>query len=143
MARRRITDAAFVCWVEASIAVEELINDLKVYTWETGCEHAVLELRALRRYAIARGGTHGIGFTLRDGGLVDPFGNQERYASINIDGQPIRIEKLIMHTHPQPTGPSEGDFEMLEILGQDVSIIYEINGTVEGTEFKRRRKSQP
>lgn len=143
MATRKITDASFVCWVEASIASEELINDLKVYTWNTKCEHAVLELRGTQRRAIVRGGTHGVRFKLRDSALIDWLGYQAQYASINIEGQPIRIDKLIMHTHPEPTGPSEGDFEMLEILDQDASMIYEINGPVEGTKFKRRSKSQP
>jgi len=141
MAGRRISDAVFVCWVEEWTTAEELINNLKVYTWKTECEHAALELRGANRRAIVRGGTHGIRFKLRVSGLIHPLGYQEQYASINIEGQPIRIDKLIMHTHPQPTGPSEGDFEMLDILDQDVSIIYEINGPIEGTEFKRRSES--
>jgi hypothetical protein len=35
MAKQRIADAAFVCWVEAFTQIDELTNDLKVYTWET------------------------------------------------------------------------------------------------------------
>jgi hypothetical protein len=107
---------------------------LKVYTWETNREHAVLQFRGGRR-AVVCGGTHSIRFEVRQSGVVSPLGQREEYASVTVLGQPLRIEKLVMHTHLAPTGPSRADFEMLKLLGQKESIIYEIFGPGEGTRF--------
>ena len=65
---------------------------------------------------------------LRSGALVDPFGRLLQFPCVDVDGQPLRIERLVSHTHPEPTGPSEADFKVLELLDQDESILYEING---------------
>jgi len=35
---------------------------------------------------------------------------------------------VIIHTHPSTTGPSHFDFEMLNVLGQRSSYIYELFG---------------
>jgi hypothetical protein len=40
----------------------------------------------------------------------------------------IAIRRVILHTHPLPTGPSGVDFEMLIQTGQRSSWIYELFG---------------
>ena len=139
---RRVDKAKFITWVEATHELGELVNDLKVYTWQTRRECAVIELRGGLR-AMVSGGTHGIAFDVRSGALVDPFGNPVEYASIEISGQPFPIDRLTCHTHPPPpTGPSDDDFRMLEIQRQNESIIFEINGDPKGTRFRRKSPSR-
>ena len=136
-APKRIENAHFIAWVDSAVDLGALVNDLKVYTWEKGCECAVVDLRGGRR-AIVAGGSHGISFKLRHSAFVDPFGHRMSYAVIVIDGQPLRIDRLVCHTHPPPpTGPSADDIRMLELLEQDESIIFEINGDADGTIFHR------
>lgn len=138
MAAKKATIAKFVCWVDDSASNADLVNDLKAYTWETFREHALLKIRASRRI-IAAGGAYGIRFKLRESGLADPFGSRIVYAAIDVEGQPLRIDSIISHTHPKPTGPSSSDFEMLEVLGQKSSILYEIGGAdPKGTVFWRK-----
>jgi hypothetical protein len=139
MARlKRIETAKFVDWV--SVHDEDLVNDAKAFTWSSMREHAVVRLRG-GRYALVHGGSHGISFVVRPSGFIDPFGNPLEAPCVVVDSQPIAVDQLVFQTHPFPTGPSDSDFEMLELLNQDGSIIYEIRGAEEGTTFRRRSKS--
>ena len=45
------------------------------------------------------------------------------------------VKRVIIHTHPTPTGPSAFDFDMLRQLGQQSSRILEIGAGV--TKFTR------
>jgi proteasome lid subunit RPN8/RPN11 len=53
----------------------------------------------------------------------------------------MRVDELVCHTHPPPpTGPSKADFEMLKVLNQSQSIIFEINGDPDGVVFRLLQK---
>jgi hypothetical protein len=83
--------------------VQDLISELAQATYESnGLEHAIVVLRDGTR-AIVRGGS---------GGII--FGDD--------------VRRIILHTHPSTTGPSPEDFEMLDILMQRHSYIYELFG---------------
>jgi hypothetical protein len=142
MAEHNLELASFVAWVDPELEESDLINYLKSLTWTYRKEHAVVEVRGGQR-AIICGGAHDIVFEVRQGSLIDPFGRQEEYACIDVNGQPVRVDKLLGHTHPAVTGPSPGDFEMPRFLRQTESIIYEINGPAEGTRFFLKHSKNP
>lgn len=133
---KRVEPAVFVRWIDGEL--NELINDLKAYTWVTEREHAVVELQNGRR-ALIRGGSHGMTFQLRTGALVDSAGKRLQFPCVDVDGQPIRVQRLLVHTHPAPTGPSDADFGLLALLNQEESLLYEINGRPEGTRVRRKK----
>jgi hypothetical protein len=138
---RAVETAKFISWIDDPTITEQLVNDLKVYTWEIGRECAVVMLRG-GKAAIVAGGYRGISFELRESAFVDPFGARLQSACIRVDQQPVQVDKLICHTHPPPpSGPSDDDFKMLEILGQEESIIFEINGEKAGTRFSHKKSS--
>lgn len=83
--------------------VDDLIHELAELTCTTGGrEHAIISLTDGRRL-IVRGG---------EGGMTFPDG----------------LRRVIIHTHPRPTGPSPLDFEMCELTGQHSSWIHELFG---------------
>jgi hypothetical protein len=135
---RRVEPAKFVCWINHDSG--ESIDDLKAYTWVTEREHAIVELQNGRR-ALVCGGSHGMTFQLRTGALVDSAGKQLQFPCVEVDGQPIRVLKLIVHTHPEPTGPSDADFRLLKLLNQEESLLFEINGEAGGTRFRQKKIS--
>jgi len=137
--RQRIEAAHFVDWIDEKSS--DLVNDAKAFTWSSMCGHAVVRLQG-GRHAMVRGGTHGISFSLRPSGFTDPFGESLSVPFVVVGLQPIGIEQLIFHTHPFPTGPSESDFKMLEMLNQEQSIIQEICGPEGGTVFYRRDRDR-
>lgn len=88
--------------------VANIIDELKQLTFSTGNEYAVVKLGNGER-AIVSGGTNGIFFK---------------------EGE---VSLIYVHTHPyqyNATGPSVGDLNALEILGQKSSYLIE-RGTVE------------
>jgi len=83
--------------------VNNLIHEVAELTYTSGGrEHAIISLPDGRRL-IVRGG---------EGGMTFPDG----------------LRRVILHTHPRPTGPSPLDFQMLELTGQRSSWIYELFG---------------
>jgi hypothetical protein len=48
-----------------------------------------------------------------------------------------QIKRVIGHTHPVPTGPSQGDLDILNKLGQTRSYIVEIGGAEPGAQIIR------
>lgn len=92
----------------------ELLDELKGLTLTTGREYAILVLKNGTR-VIVKGGEGGISFT---GEIAQ------------------QIRRIIVHTPPQVTGPSDLDFQMLEILDQVSSWISEI-GLPGVTKFSR------
>jgi hypothetical protein len=137
-----VEPARFVKWLDPDDG--ERINDLKAYTWATGREHAIVEFHGVYggRPALVCGGKYGMTLELRPGAMVDPLGRPLQLPCVDVDGQPLRVQKLVAHTHPEPTGPSDADFKLLELLGQDESVLYEINGPIEGTVFRTKRRAQ-
>ena len=123
--QNRIGFAEFVAWESRDPYDPELINDARAWTWTYEAEHSLLEVETGGR-AIVRGGRDGIRFRVerRDGmpGLY-----------MEIDGREVRVVRILWHTHPEVTGPSDGDLETLAILGQDESRIYELRGDPHGT----------
>ena len=83
--------------------VDALLDEVVRLTFQSGgLEHAIVSFKDGSR-AIVRGGPGGIIFD-------------------------DRIKRIILHTHPTPTGPSAADFEMLRRLGQRSSFLYELFG---------------
>jgi len=79
--------------------VEDLINEAKGRTWETGNEYAVVTLEDGQR-ALVSGGPGGIEF--EEGSITRIFG----------------------HTHPTPAPPSAADAAALRQLGQSRQYVY-------------------
>ena len=52
---------------------------------------------------------------------------------VEVGGQLRQVRRIIGHTHPRVTGPSDGDREVLRILEQVYSYIIEIGGESGGT----------
>jgi len=140
---RNVEPARFVRWIEPD--EEDLINDLKAYTWATGREHAIVEFHGVYggRRALIAGGRFGMTLELRRGAVVDPFGEPLQLPCVEVDSQPLQARRLVAHTHPEPTGPSDADLRVLDLLGQEESTLYEINGPVEGTVFRARNSRTP
>jgi hypothetical protein len=120
-------------FVRIVLATEELLSlakDAKALTWETAREHAVLQIEDGRRIMVC-GGTYGI--ELEQAAPNDPFGRPVHSLWVSIEDQPVRVMKLILHTHPLVTGPSDDDLRILQQLGQSESYLFEIFGPDEGT----------
>ncbi len=79
--------------------VSDLINEMKVGTYLTGNEYAVVKLGSGER-AIVSGGPGGITFA---GGTVS---------------------KIYAHTHPTSAPPSAADFDALRLLGQPSMHVF-------------------
>jgi len=52
---------------------------------------------------------------------------------LEIEGETVEVKRVIGHTHPRATGPSDDDLKALRILGQTRSYIFEIGGEAGGT----------
>ncbi len=79
--------------------IEDIVNEGKALTWETGNEHAVVKLANGER-ALVSGGPGGISFKTGE------------------------IEKIFGHTHPTSAGPSSADFNALKELGQTKQYVF-------------------
>jgi len=121
-----IRHAELVAVLSSEVDVADIVETLKLETYWHRCEHAVLLLADGNR-VVVKGG--------RDGILLYDF---ETWLGIDIDGMKQRVIKLIVHTHPVPTGPSDHDIRLLSRLGQLESIVYELSGPVEGTIFRQK-----
>lgn len=110
--------AEFVCWVEEDHEPSEIVNQAKAWTWEFEAEHSLLRM-ANGRIALVRGGRDGIEFINRGDG-------DDCSLYVEIEGREVRIDRLLWHTHPRVTGPSDDDLKTLAILKQDDSWIYEL-----------------
>jgi hypothetical protein len=127
--------ATYVRDVAADEDPDQLLNDLKALTWEHATEHAVLELIDGRRVVVC-GGRYGIDL-IHQPLSSDPLG-RVRGLYVEVAGTEVRVTRLEVHVHPEPTGPSDGDMIVLEILGQEASTLYELNGPEEGTVFRQK-----
>jgi hypothetical protein len=81
----------------------DLLDELKSRTYESGREHAIVDLQDGRRVLI-EGGPRGI------------------------DDPAAQIKQLLIHTHPYdlpPTGPSKDDIDFITRLGQSSSWLLE------------------
>jgi hypothetical protein len=116
---------------------ERLVQDAKALTYETFREHAVLRLRGGRR-VLVRGGRYGI--DLEQTLANDPFGRAPNQLLLSIGSESLVVERLEFHVHPKPTGPSDDDLRILELLGQDESLLYELFGPSEGTLIRPKNR---
>ena len=120
-----MSDAAeFVAWVEADADDPELVDDIRYRSFLERREFAVVSLSGGKN-ALLAGGTFAITLRLDDGGrpiVETPNGGE-------------RIVRLLWHTHPKPTGPSDADREFLRLLDQKESLIHEVNGPKGGIVF--------
>ena len=111
--------AEFVRRVQVGEAISDLINDGRAASWITEAEHAIVSLKTVGAGRVQRvivsGGRDGIEFIKEKGKLF-----------IEMEGQVVEIRRIIGHTHPRPTGPSQGDLDALAILKQSRSYIVEI-----------------
>jgi hypothetical protein len=117
--------AEFVRFVDPGEPLDALVEEAKADTWVHAREHAVLLLED-GRFVMVRGGRDGIQLTQRNDGSI----------YMDLHGAGTRIRKLAWHTHPEPTGPSDHDRALLDLLGQATSVVYEIRGEREGTLFR-------
>lgn len=115
----------------------ELVKDAKSRTYEFACEHAVLEIDD-GSLVMVRGGQFGIDLEVRR--MTGNAGTNRDELVVNIDQRPVVVRRLVFHTHPRPTGPSDGDFAVLDLLGQASSLLIELGGPQGGTEFKRKQR---
>jgi len=127
-----VEPAEFVKFIEENHEKAKLVNDAKARTWSDEAEHALLRL-ANGKMALVRGGRDGIQFIVRGEG-------DRRTLQLEIAGGEFQVDRILWHTHPQVTGPSDGDLEALAILKQDASLIYEIGGSPDGTRITPKSK---
>ena len=127
--------ATFVRWVAEVETHADLVEDAKARTWEFSCEHAVFRLKD-GRWLMVKGATWRI--ELERGMENDPFGRTAGmlYVDAGPDEPMQPVASIEFHTHPEPTGPSDDDMRLLEMLQQPESVIYEIFGRSEGTKFR-------
>ena len=121
--------AEFVRFVADSELLEDLIDEAKADTWRRQQEHALLVIQTTggQRYVMVRGGYDGILLDRMDDGKL----------GIEIDGAFQQVVRLGWHVHPIPTGPSDYDRQVLDLLGQESSMLYEVCGPRDGTRFTR------
>jgi hypothetical protein len=118
--------------------MSEIVGEAKHLTWEHCCEIALLKLDNGRR-VLVRGQRTSI--ELEQVGENDALGRLEGQLYLDVEGESMRIVRLIFHTHPIPTGgPSDADHVVLELLGQEDSMLYELFGPLEGTVIRPKRK---
>jgi hypothetical protein len=125
--------ASFLRFVLPRERMHDLVDEAKGLTWEHNLEHALLQIEDGRRVMV-RGSTYEI--ELGRGMHNDPFGRNEDELYVEIEGQPRRVIRLVFHTHPKPTGPSDDDLEVLRLLKQGRSMLYELFGPRDGTEIR-------
>ena len=114
----KVEIAKFVRVVGRGESIDLLINEMKSLTWQFEAEHAVVVLADRTRLLVC-GGRDGISFFERD-----DLGSPTLHMSL--DGRDVRVVRLLGHTHPQTTGPSQHDFDVLTMLGQSRSYLFEI-----------------
>ena len=120
--------AKFVAWIEQDPNDPSLIDEVKGLTFIEYAEFALLAVEG-EGQALVKGGRKGILFELDAEGhmlAATPLGRQ-------------RVIRLLWHTHPMPTGPSDHDRGVLRLLGQEESMIYEVNGERGGTRVRWRK----
>ena len=120
-----VKSAAFVRIVRHGEKIRDLIDEMKSLTWSEEAEFMVLKI-ASRERLMVKGGRDGIRFTVKESaeGPILEMKFQERR---------VRVVRIFGHTHPRATGPSQGDHDALNILGQRRSYIFEIGGECRGT----------
>jgi len=123
--------ARFVRTVQPGERITDLIAEGRAATWVNEAEHAIISLERTGPGRIQRvvvsGGRDGIEFIERGGNLF-----------IEMEGQLVQVRRVIGHTHPRVTGPSQGDLDALRMLGQTRSYIIEIGGEPGGTLIRPR-----
>lgn len=96
--------ATLVREIQHGERVANLVQEAAQLTYESGgLEHAIISTRSGQRLLL-KGGAGGMSF--------------ENFA----------VRRVLLHTHPSPTGPSNVDFLMLQQTGQRSSWIYELFG---------------
>ncbi|WP_397570295.1 RHS repeat-associated core domain-containing protein [Schlesneria sp. T3-172] len=116
--------AKFVRTLKPGEKIPDLIAEGKSATWVNEAEHAIVSLTGegkIRRVVVS-GGRDGIDFIQKDGKLF-----------FEMDGRLVQVRRVLGHTHPRATGPSQGDLDVMKILGQSRSYIFEIGGEPGGT----------
>lgn len=122
----RTAPAKFVREVRPGEMIVDLIGEGKAATWVNEAEHAIISLKRespgrIQRVVVS-GGRDGIDFIERDGKLF-----------VEMEDSPVQVQRIIGHTHPRVTGPSQGDLDALVALGQVRSYIIELGGEPGGT----------
>lgn len=119
--------ALFRRWVAKDEPTLRLADEARYEAFLSHVEQALIRFSDGRR-GLVSGDVGSISFEVSDSGRV----------VVNVDGQMLEVKELIWHTHPMVTGPSDGDFRMLEQLNQASSVIYEAGGDPQGTRFVRK-----
>ncbi|MEM9111658.1 MAG: hypothetical protein AAGC72_16780 [Planctomycetota bacterium] len=107
--------ARYVDDVPAGQNIDDLINDMKGQTWVKDAEHALVTLTCGRR-VIVSGGRDGIDFITDDSGKL----------FVQVGDELQEVKRIMGHTHPSPTGPSQDDFDTMKALGQQRTYISEV-----------------
>ncbi len=120
--------AEFVAWVEDDPDDEMFIDEVR-YACRHECrEFAVVEVGD-GRVALLAGGEYAIAL---------PLGDDGRVLAPTPDGL-LWIRRLLWHTHPRATGPSDADRALLRLLGQATSRVHEVGGEPGGTQFSAEK----
>jgi hypothetical protein len=128
---RDVRPAEFVRWVGEDEPLDEVVNDARAATWVHQREHALLQTH--HGLAIVSGGRDGIELKRREDGSV----------ILEIEGTVDVVVAVAWHTHPIATGPSDADREVLMILGQRESLIFEPGSGKSGLRFYGHTKGRP
>jgi hypothetical protein len=125
--------ATFVRFVLPHERTDELVREAKSLTYEHYCEFALVEIEDGRRVLL-----HGGAFEIELIRTVegDSHGRPPDQLFYRHGGDEVRLTRLIFHTHPKATGPSDGDCEVLRLLGQSQSMLYELFGDLDATRFR-------
>jgi hypothetical protein len=107
--------------------MDDLVDEAKSLTYEHFREFAVVETQGGAR-ALLRGGRYEIELQRSVGN--DPFGRPPGRIFFLHDDEEVYVTRLVFHTHPKPTGPSDGDCDVLRLLGQKDSMLYELSATL-------------
>jgi len=125
--------ALFIRFATPVKELRPLADELKALTWVHEAEHAVLELQD-GRWAVVRGSKMEI--DLMQTVPNDPFGRPFPSIWVKIGSEDQRVKRLVLHTHPQVTGPSDADLRVLSLLGQSESVLFELSGEPNGTTIR-------
>jgi hypothetical protein len=62
---------------------------------------------------------------------------------MDVEGKAVRVIRVLGHTHPRASGPSDCDANALAILGQRRSYLFEIGGDPNGTRIGPKPSRAP
>lgn len=127
---RDVRRAEFVEWVREVESAVDYILDVRGATWAEQREYALVE--TVDGMALIKGGRDGIELVVDGSGQV----------VLSVGVGEVRVLRLVWHTHPKSTGPSDADHDVLRLLGQAESRLFEPGSPRTGQVFKADLKEK-